>query len=110
MANTATMKQGDTGPPLTATLSNPDGTVANLTGSTVKLNVRATRGGTLLIDHGTVTLLDAVNGRVSYTWLVADTVNAGTFFVEWEVTYASGVKTTYPNDRSALLEIVRQTA
>ena len=110
MADTATMKQGDTGPALTATLYNPDSSVANLTGATVKLNVRPFRGGTALIDHGTVTLLDAANGRVSYTWQVADTANSGTFYVEWEVTYASGTVTTYPNDRSAILNIVPQVA
>jgi len=107
--DTATWKQGDTGD-LTATLKNPDGTAANLNGATVKLNVRATRGGTLLIDHGSVTVTDATNGRVKYAMQSADTLNPGTFYVEWEVTYASGVKTTYPNDRSALLEIVRQAA
>jgi len=110
MANTATMKQGDTGPSLTATLYNPDGTVANLSGCTVKLNVRKGRGGALLIDHGPVTITDAVNGRVKYDWQVADTANPGTFSVEWEVTFGNGVIITYPNDRSALLEIVRQTA
>jgi len=110
MADTATFKQGDTGD-LSATLKNPDGSVANLTGATVKLNVRATRGGTLLIDHGSVTVTDATNGRVKYAMQVADTANAGTFYVEWEVTYASGVKTTYPNDKKgALLEIVGQGA
>lgn len=110
MSDTVQMKQGDTGPPLTATLKNPDGTVANLNGATVKLNIKARRGGTVLVNHGTVTVTDATNGRVSYAWQVADTANPGSFYVEWEVTYAGGVITTYPNDKSALLEIVRQTA
>ena len=110
MSETVQMKQGDTGPSLTATLKNPDGTAANLSGATVKLNIKARRGGTTLVNHGTVTVTDATNGRVSYAWQVADTANPGSFYVEWEVTYAGGMITTYPNDKSALLEIVRQTA
>ena len=110
MAESATWKQGDTGN-FTATLYNPDGTAANLNGATVKLNVRARRGGSILIDHGPVTVLDANNGRVSYAKQAADVANPGFFFLEWEVTYAGGIITSYPNNKEGdPLEIVRQTA
>ena len=103
-------KQGDTGPDIVATLKNGDGTVANLTGATVKFNLRGPTG-TLVVDHATATVLDAANGRVKYAIQSGNLAALGAHRMEWEVAFGGGGPTiTYPNDGDDRLIVVPQVA
>lgn len=97
--------QGDTYPPLTATLRDPDGDPVDLTGSTVRFSVRTARGA-LLVDRAVCTISDAVAGAVSYQWSALDTVNPGDHYAEFEETHVDGKIVTYPND-TPMLVIIR---
>lgn len=99
-----TIKQGDTGPPLIATLKGRDGVAQNLTGASVKLNVV----GVMTLDHATCTILDAVNGKVQYDWQSANTTAVGKSRGEFEVTLVDGTIVTFPNDSFFEINIVAQ--
>jgi DUF4097 and DUF4098 domain-containing protein YvlB len=92
-----TLKQGDTWPPLQATLSDENGPL-NLTGATVSLDLKATNGGAVLALAGSTTILaPATNGAVSYQWAVGDTATVGTYSGEFEITWPNGTVTTVPS-------------
>lgn len=44
------------------------------------------------------TVVDATNGIVEYQWSVTDTATAGTFFGEFQVTFADSNVESFPND------------
>jgi hypothetical protein len=95
---TAYVKQGDAGSKITATLYGGDGQPANLTGATVRFLMRAPRGKAPKVN-GVALVEDAAAGVVSYTWQAQDLDAPGTYYAEWEVTYATGAKQTFPSDR-----------
>jgi hypothetical protein len=97
------IKTGDTLPSISSTLYNDDGTPVNLSGTTVRFFFKKAETGTS--KGGVAVLVDAANGQVRYDWKVGDTSEAGTHYAEWEVTFGSGAKATYPNSRYLLVEI-----
>lgn len=92
------MKTGDTAVVLTSTLRDGAGVVVNLTGASVKWNMRKV-GSRLLKVSAAGTVVTPLGGVVSYTWVTADVNEPGMFHGEWEVTFASGAKESFPNGR-----------
>lgn len=91
-----TMKKDDLEPKFIATLRNADGTPVDLTNATsVSLIVKQQGGAKYFKSTGTI--LDAINGVVSYTWASGDTDTVGTFQMEFEVIWPTGRPETFPN-------------
>ena len=87
---TFSIKQNDSSPAIVYILSDDSGPV-NLTGATVWFHM-----GTGLSALAVV--VDALAGKVSYSWAAEDTARAGFFRAEFEAIYADGSKETYPNE------------
>ena len=90
------LRRGDTAPALLAYLYAPDGTPANLLGSTVSLVMRERRSRKERVNAAAV-VEDAVEGLVRYAWQAGDTSKAGEFEAWFVVTYPSGVQESFPN-------------
>lgn len=80
--------RGDRGFDLTFQIFNADGTVADITGSTIKFKVRGLTATILKIDAA-CTITDGPNGKCKYTVLAADFDTEGDFLAELEVTYSA---------------------
>lgn len=79
---------GNRQPPLSGVIEL-DGTPVNLTGATVKLQMRAVASSTFKIDSAAV-VTDAPNGAVRYDFAALDVDTADFFVAWWRVTLASG--------------------
>jgi hypothetical protein len=100
MDETFTIKQGDTIPPLLATLYDETGTALDLTGGSVRFHMRQEGRSTPKVDAAAV-IVDAPNGIVRYDWDSggADTdVASDDWQGEFEVTTQGGDIVTCPND------------
>jgi hypothetical protein len=104
------MKQGDTSPPLLATLGTlqTDGSISpdDLTGCTVVFNLKM--GSKAIATDAACTILDAVNGKVQYNWGPNDTFKAGDAHFEFKSTDASLKVKRYPNNGDAIVKITSQ--
>jgi hypothetical protein len=91
---------GDTLTPLAAQLKQADATGAlvpvALSGLTVKFSM-ANSAGTLIVNEATtgVSVTDAANGKVQYTFQAVDVTTAGTFY-GWFTVYSGTSHDTYP--------------
>ncbi|MCU7521615.1 MAG: BppU family phage baseplate upper protein [Ignavibacteria bacterium] len=90
-----TIKLHDTLPPMEATLKDNTGAAYNLTGAAVQIHLRCRNTGTVVNKAATIT--DAPNGVVSYTLATNDISAAGSYDVEWQVTFSGGAVLTFPN-------------
>lgn len=91
------IKQNDTSPAIAGALKDADGNAVNVSGSTIKFNMRS-RGGAVKIDEGSGAVVSGVSGTVKYVWQAGDTDTAGTYEAEFEVTYTDATKETFPNN------------
>ena len=66
-----------------------DGTPVNLTGSTVKLQMREVGESTFTVDAAAV-VVTAVDGEVRYDWAALDVDTAGMYVIWWRVTDGTG--------------------
>lgn len=88
-----TIKKSDRLPALVDTLREPNGSVADLTGATVRFIMR---GPTTKSGNGSI-VGAATLGQARYDWASGDTDTPGLYIGEWEVTYSGSRKETYPN-------------
>ena len=100
------IKQNDTSPSLEATLSDANLVPVDLTSATVMLHVKEV-GGSVVIDEQ-MTITDAQGGVVQYDWQTGDTSQHGTYYVEFEVTYADASVETFPNTGNLPLVITKE--
>ncbi len=97
MATVWEVNKGDTGKPITATLTN-DGAAVDLTGATVALRMTRKATGTVKVDSAAVTVTSAAAGRVSYPWQAADVDTVGAYDARFVVTLPSGKVISFPTN------------
>lgn len=62
-------------------------------------HMRLAPGGAVKVNGGSMAIVgNAVNGRVKYNWLAANTDTAGTYEAEVQVTFSNGAIRTFPPD------------
>lgn len=100
MSTEATLKTGDDGRTLGATLKYADGTVIDLTGATVEFRMRpagastnaATASGAATVDA------DPTTGVVTFDgWEAGDLDTAGGYYAEFHITDSSGNQVVVPS-------------
>ena len=89
---TAYIKQSNTGPVLKYKL-DPETDIA---GAAVRFHMKNQDTGVVVTDAAATILVDNP-GEVQYAWVGADTVSAGTYDAEFEVTFSGGIIISYPN-------------
>lgn len=92
------IKQNDTRPELDVFLRDDKDRTINVTGATVKFNMRNASDNTVKVNLGSVTTVSSTAGRVKYSFSSADTDTAGNFDGEFQVTFVGGQVETFPND------------
>ncbi len=97
------LKQDDTAPVLQYTVLDEDKVAIDLTGSTVTFYMQD-ENGIEVISGAVVTITDASNGVVEYSWIAADSDVAGIFFAEFVIVFSGGTIRTSPDPGS--LQIV----
>lgn len=86
--------QGDTGPVLGGTIVLKGTTTpVNLTGATVKLQMRKPDDKKYTVDAA-ATVVSPTLGTVSYAWSPNDLSVDGTYQAQWEVSFSGGVTQT----------------
>ncbi len=91
------IKTNDTSPKLGVTIKDVDGNAVDITGNNgVRFHMKAYGSNTLTVDAAAL-VTDATNGAISYEWVAGDTATAGTYYGEFEVTYADDRVETFPN-------------
>jgi hypothetical protein len=92
---TVQVKRNDTKDIISYTLTYPDGSAVNLTGASVRFIMGK---GKILLANSIATIINAATGQVSYTLTDEDTIAAGVFQAEFEVTFSDGKRKTFPNN------------
>lgn len=91
------IKEGDTSPAIEYALSPTD---IVLTGASVVFNMKDRRGQ-VKVNRQAATITDdgaaSDTPTIQYDWSAADTDTAGTYYAEFEVTYADASVETFPN-------------
>lgn len=103
------LKAGDTGPAISAVLTDGDGAVVPLTGASARFHLKPITGAPAVVDQ-VAEIVDAAAGSVRYAWRAGDTDLAASYAAEWEVTFADGTVETFPNDRYLTVVIAERLA
>lgn len=90
------VKEGDTGIPFTATLLDNTGAVVPLTGASVDFVMALPN--TIPKVNADAVIVDPLLGTVRFTSGATDLNAVGTYFVEWEVTFAGGGIQRFPGN------------
>lgn len=107
MRETFYLKKGDTSPSLIYALTP---TSVDLTGATVRFNMRLSGGATKVNRAAAVIVTPTVAPTVQYNWTVADTDTAGFYEAEFEITYPGGAVETFPNSDFVRVQITGDIA
>ena len=99
------IKQNDTAPKLTVTLSDSRGRPRILTGATIVFHMRLQSDKTVKITSGSATIDDASLGICHYPFTAANTDTAGIYEGEFQVTYADSTVETFPNNDYIIITI-----
>lgn len=105
-----TLRQGDRLPSLVAQVVDEFGIAVDLTGYTINASFRRESsgfGGGDWESYLPVSVLDRVNGVVSYDWQETDTLSKtpGRYELVMVLTDASSIKLTVPTERNAYVVI-----
>lgn len=95
----ATLKTGDTGRALAATLRYADGQAIDLTGCTVVFAMRQASASYAAVYAAATVDTDPTSGKVTFDgWGSSDLDTAGAYLAEFVVTDSSGGEITVPSD------------
>lgn len=101
-----TIKQYNTIPLLEATLLDSDSQPVGLANATVTFTMRSRDNDSLVIE-GEAIVIDALEGKVAYPWISADTATSGAYHGEFVVTYQGGGIESFPNSNYIEINVVR---
>ena len=94
------LKANDTQPDFTVQLLQAGAAfdMSALSGVACTFTMTAVAGGAAKVNKAAMTIDDAANGQISYSWAAADTDTDGTYEAEVEVTWTGGNILTFPTD------------
>ncbi len=113
VANTVfTIKRGDTRPPLEITGRDATGAVIDMTGGlsiTFQMKLRQHLGNAAFPSKvdAAGTFVDAVNGKIDYTFVAADTDEVGEYAGEFIYVASDGEPRTIPNPGFITVRVVQ---
>lgn len=90
MAASVTVKQYDTYPPLSATLTDSNGPINLSTATSVEFVMVGNKTATKVT--GACAITNATQGQVKYQWATNDLATPDTYQVEFAIHWASGVQ------------------
>jgi hypothetical protein len=97
---TTNYKQNDRLPDYTVNLVQGAGcdavTAIDLTGCSLKFKMRNKKTRAIKVDATAVIDNPTTSGHVRYLWGTTDLDTAGSYEVEWEITFSDGRKSTVP--------------
>jgi hypothetical protein len=99
------IKQNDRSPSFAVTIEAPVGTAVDVSGCTVTF-IMTLDGATSPKVNTTATVTSAVAGQVQYDWGATDTDTAGLYRAEFQVTFANGIKRTFPANDYLYVDIL----
>jgi hypothetical protein len=99
---TIQLKRNDIKDTISYSLTYLDGSIVNLTGASVRFVMGNKK---TLITDAPATIKNATTGAVEYTLTENDTLVAGAFHAEFEVTFADEKVKTFPNNGYILVNI-----
>ena len=101
------IKKGDLLPLIVATLKDGTGAAVDLTGAAAKFIMRLVGAATTKVNATATIDPDQVanKGKVSYTWVTADTDTAGIYQAEWQITFSGAKPQTFPNPDYLVVKI-----
>jgi hypothetical protein len=105
MTDTAYLKQNDTSPALDAILTDANGAVVNVTGSSVRFHMLKI-GASALKINAPASVIDGEAGHVRYNLQVGDTDTPGTYKAEYQVTFPDGSIETFKNTPDQLRVVI----
>jgi hypothetical protein len=73
-----------------------NGAAVNLSTATSVNFIMRVKGGTTVAINAPATVVNASAGTVRYDWAAGDTNAPGDYEAEWQVTWATGIKQTFP--------------
>jgi hypothetical protein len=99
-----TIRQGDTTPAFTQTITDQNGNAVNLTSATVTFVMRQLSSSTPTVNAAMV-ITDATAGQVQYNWSTVDTATPGVYMAEIHCVLSGGGSYTYPNEGYLEIEV-----
>lgn len=103
------IKTGDTGPAIEATLTGANDEAVNIFDADVRFIMRSIRGTEAVLAAEAENLQvgeDTNVGKVRYEWAEGDTETPGLYFAEWEVTFQNDAVETFPNDGHLVVAVI----
>ena len=110
MASTINFVEGDGQPYITATLTDQNGALIDLTSTTPKLTVRNRLGQAPIMNAVSMTPLDQVADKGQCKYIVNETTDdivPGFYLCQVYVDFSGG-RMTFPNDETHLLLIIAE--
>jgi hypothetical protein len=94
-----TFVQGDTAPSVFGTLTDTNGDPIDLTGCTVRFQMRNTLDRRFVVNAVAVIESPATGGEVRYDWQAGDLSEVGSFVSRWRITFGdSTIEHTDPEN------------
>lgn len=93
------IKQDNTSPALEAQLKDNDGNAVDLTGASVRFQMKKVGDDSPSVD-ASAKITDASNGIVAYDWSIGDTDTTGSYIAEFDVDYSGGTGDNFTSDET----------
>ena len=107
MIKTFYLTQFDLQPYYPVQVLSSDNNAYNLNGVTIVCTMKTKKGNTVKINRQStgINISDAANGKFEYRWRNVDVDTTGEYYIEFEITPASGGKFTVPNPKDGRAQV-----